>query len=1109
MIYGPAFYKLLGIAESVAEPTAYHLLQIHPRAVTPALVDGALKEAKARLRQNIPGPRFIPIVSMIEDELDRAAAILRDPEKRAEYNRRLARTPRTKGKQRSARERARLVGACRKAVRAMVDADGCLHDEKRDELAARLAELSLPADQVQYVLDNIPRPVGSEAAGSPEQRQRDLDEAMDFFEKAIDLEIDGGMLPPAAERKLMTMADRFGIAEDVAAERIDRRLAEIGARRGQPMTSLAGQFKLHVLAMFPTGDATETDRQRLLTLGVAEGLSARDAETILAEYLPSPEAAAASELDYALHDRPLSEWAALAEGESLPARRGPRKSRKAPRYIVDVAVGLVAALAAIGVYRLVAGRFAGPPASPFVQRPAGEPDEQAARPASAPATPDWQVLLTNAFRSPRSPDEARRLFNEAGADVRDRALRYVATLLAADCSAREQAAAEWLVRTLLCCPPAGPEAQDAAVRALVYELSASAAAGDLAEKKAYRQASLLASLLFLRPTPGFAVTDPVKVERFADECTAAWRESRRASPSDPANDPDRLARAVTAGGSLAIYAARADAERFSAVADEVAKVAADPGQTGSQEASRALLAAAGLTGHPREIRDATRLALCHVVERASDPFVANRAQATLASLLKLGYDDALRSAPLGTAAERQSAAAGFRRVIRAGTTRPATAPAATELASSRPATRPAAPGGALERKLRAAWADGQDTPRLLADLSSGMLACAERIARFAARSDALTRELLDVLREDDPSLRSARLTRNVVLADTREALTHAGAAPLDAAFAAKLRDDLRSSSTGLRYRAIEQLRVLGGAAASDVLVDKLHEITAASRPDLPTMNRLLRALIDVDDRKLPGKLAALISTARSNYAAHRIVMTLLEGTGQTGSVQRARYQLPVNHNSKERTACAGLWKNLAVSSSWGPQRLAGSVAGQVGPPPAWQPEAATQKLLAVFVHYTTAAGKLLRAHRPSEAPDEEDRIRLLPGGPKPGAPVTHVELTAALELLVGQLTRLAREHPNAKAFAVKIDMIVLHDKARSLACETPLQTAAVRLDTAGRLLEILVLEGDSGEGSQAVVDAARQARGKAVAGAANVLVAMREHCYYNLILLGRLPPKGP
>ena len=56
MIYGPAFYKLLGIPESVAEPTAYHLLALDPRMITENMVDEALAARKASLRRIWDGP---------------------------------------------------------------------------------------------------------------------------------------------------------------------------------------------------------------------------------------------------------------------------------------------------------------------------------------------------------------------------------------------------------------------------------------------------------------------------------------------------------------------------------------------------------------------------------------------------------------------------------------------------------------------------------------------------------------------------------------------------------------------------------------------------------------------------------------------------------------------------------------------------------------------------------------------------------------------------------------------------------------------------------------------------------------------------------------------
>lgn len=1110
MIYGPAFYKLLGIPESVAEPTAYHLLRVHPRAVTPARVEQALRQQKARLRQNIPGPQFIPVVAQIEQELDRAAALLKDPAKREQYNRQLLRKS-GKGQRRGIRDRARLVAACRKAVRETVDISGCLADERRPELAKRLADLGLPDEQVRYVVENIPQPAGRPAASGEETAPALDDEAVEFFRQAVDLEIDNGVLPAEGEQKLLKMAERFGIDADEAAKAIDGRLAERAAERSdKPRPSVAGQFKLQLLAMFPLGDATEADRKRLLSLAAAEGIPRREAEAIVEEYLPGPDAGGGiDELGYPVDEPGWSDLEGLAEGQTASTPRRRRKGgRTLGRWAIDLTVGLVVAAMAITAYQLVAPQFRSkpPPAGTRSDedardgRPAGPRRPEGPRPA--------ELLLVRAFQVVREGEALRKLFDEAAPAVRDETLQQAAELLMTGETVREQVRAEWLLRGLLSCPPSPPDVQQAAMDALVRRLGSATATGRLKDRRAYRPAALLASVLFLRPTPGFTVTEPEQMTRFLAECGQAWTQSKADRPADPANDPQRLAAAVRGGGTLGLYVERSDPERFSAVARELARAAADPAEPGSQAAFDALLVAAGRTRQPRGIHDAVRLALCDVLENAQGPFVAAKAQATLASVLALPFDHGLRGAPLGTAEGRSSAAAGFRRLIGARPeTRPTPVVAATRPAAS-PASKPARRDDTLAQRVRDTWTDGRDTRLLLTDLACTTLACSARVARFAARSDTLSRELLSALGEKDAGLRAVRLTRGVELPRLDGILAVGGATTLDKELADRLARDLRSNAPGVRMRAIERLRVLDGPAAADILIARLREITTSAQQEYAEMNRILRALVNLDDRRLPVKLAEQIEPARANYYAHRIVMTLMDGTGFSGSTDRARYELPVNHNTRDRARAAQLWKALAASRPWGPRRLAGQIAGFAGPRAAWKPDEVTQKLLAAVVHQLDLTARMLEAYKPADPADAPAPPTLGPGR-EIKAPVGHAELTESLDRLVAQLTRLARAHENARAFAVKLDMIALTDKARALACETALQAAAVRLDTVGKLLETLVLEADGEGGKKDAVASSRKERQAAVGRADHVLVEMREHSYHNLILLGLLPAGGP
>ncbi len=88
MIEWDLFYKMLGIPEDVTEPTYYDLLDVDPDTCNAEIVDSMLHKRRNLLRQNIPGPQFIPLVRKFEQKkLEKAAAVLRNPAIRQKYNR--------------------------------------------------------------------------------------------------------------------------------------------------------------------------------------------------------------------------------------------------------------------------------------------------------------------------------------------------------------------------------------------------------------------------------------------------------------------------------------------------------------------------------------------------------------------------------------------------------------------------------------------------------------------------------------------------------------------------------------------------------------------------------------------------------------------------------------------------------------------------------------------------------------------------------------------------------------------------------------------------------------------------------------------------------------
>ena len=203
---------------------------------------------------------------------------------------------------------------------------------------------------------------------------------------------------------------------------------------------------------------------------------------------------------------------------------------------------------------------------------------------------------------------------------------------------------------------------------------------------------------------------------------------------------------------------------------------------------------------------------------------------------------------------------------------------------------------------------------------------------------------------------------------------------------------------------------------------------------------------------------------------------------------------------------AALWKELAPNAPWGPGRVTAAIDAPAGRAAAWQPDPASERLLAATVYYADLGGRTLARIRADAAAARADAGP--DKGPMPG-PVDGRQLTDATQRWVTQLARLARDDPNAPRFAARIDQLLAEHNRRTAACRTPLQTASVCFSTAGGLLEVLVMAADTSAPTAELLDRIRRARAAGQAGAANVLGEMRDNIYYNLALLSLLRTKGP
>ncbi len=216
------FYRLLNLPDDVASPTYYHLLGLKPQTCTAAAVQEALQERKKRLRQNIPGPQFIPLVLRFETEqLEPAAEVLADPQKRAEYNEQLKEQARQGTADWVKSERNLVIQKARKLVHAHSNDDGTLDEEQRPLLAEKLIRLGFSAGDVRVLFEGIPTS-GAEIAPSKELE-------IEFLSNAIEMAISHGGLADEDESRLMNLADHLGIDPAHARNLIQNQLSQTTA----------------------------------------------------------------------------------------------------------------------------------------------------------------------------------------------------------------------------------------------------------------------------------------------------------------------------------------------------------------------------------------------------------------------------------------------------------------------------------------------------------------------------------------------------------------------------------------------------------------------------------------------------------------------------------------------------------------------------------------------------------------------------------------------------------------------------------------------------------------------------------------------------------------
>ena len=327
MAYHPILYRVLGVPDTGAEPTPYLLLAVPPERCTPETVRERLAECTKRIRQNIPGPQFIPIVALWERELAQAAAVLADPRKRAAWDARAAGQARKAADGSLARRREDAATTVRQAVDAAVARDGTLDAARRRALKRQLRTLHVPRRQIKSSLAEIPRPMPD--------RQGPAAGARAFLERATDMSLGQGLLTAKDEQALLNLAAKIQLPPETAAALIEARVKARGAKRVQGDRAAPSRGK----SVAPGGGAHAAAAAPAAAGGLPAGV------------LPGGAGAA---------------WDALAL---------PRRKRRLWPYLIPAVAAVLFALAVAGILYLSTrsrrrGESGRPAAAPTVPAPA-------------------------------------------------------------------------------------------------------------------------------------------------------------------------------------------------------------------------------------------------------------------------------------------------------------------------------------------------------------------------------------------------------------------------------------------------------------------------------------------------------------------------------------------------------------------------------------------------------------------------------------------------------------------------------------------------------------------------------------------------------------------
>jgi hypothetical protein len=290
--------------------------------------------------------------------------------------------------------------------------------------------------------------------------------------------------------------------------------------------------------------------------------------------------------------------------------------------------------------------------------------------------------------------------------------------------------------------------------------------------------------------------------------------------------------------------------------------------------------------------------------------------------------------------------------------------------------------------------------------------------------------------------------------------------------------------------------------AADRLLDSLKKRSVRSGGRIEMVCRILRALSTMTDSSIPHRLIEMLPRS-SPEVAFQITRTLARVSGTSTSYARLTSGLlPLGNTAVQRQRCAEWWKSNPPI--WGRAQPVRSAPVKT---PAWEPDPATIKLLAVTGHYAEITADVLKNYKwQTEVPLESEGLgagRFF--GVTCSASDVGTTLLDSLDSISSELSRIITDHPDDTKSAAMVDTIMLHEKApRTAACESQLQMAVVNLDTTAELLIVLLRQTDPNDELEEAIAKVQEERNRALRRAFNVVHELRESCYYNLVLWDKL-----